>query len=199
VTGPPEQHVLRTYARQGGKTSAQHAEIKKLLDAGSGRAAAAPEAGPPQVRGGCAEVIEPEHGDTVELALPGASRPSFHGVLHAAILEEIENSLAFMAGSKLLPRGQRKPVVGPIVRDYLADQIAWLVIGLLEKTPEPTEWGDATTQWTWGLRQPDGTPGRKGPIVSEATARLAVAEPFEVAGYVKALLTRDVGAWRETD
>ena len=145
-------------------------------------------------------MTEPEDRDTVELNLAEPARPPFHGVLHAAILEELENSLTFLHGSKALPRGQRKPSVGPLVRDYLADQIAWLVISLIEKKPElASEWGDARTEWTWGVRQPDGTPGRKGPTVSEATARLAVAEPFEVAGYVKALLTRDVGAWRETD
>ena len=141
----------------------------------------------------------PDDADTVELALPDPERPPSHSMLHAAILEELENSLAFMAGSKLLPRGQRKPVVGLIVRDYLADQIAWLVIGLLEKDPEPAaaEWGDATTEWTWGVRQPDGTPGRKGPIVGEATARKAAGEPFEVPGYTKVLLARGVEAWRE--
>ena len=144
-------------------------------------------------------MIEPRDCDTVELTLPDPERPPFHGVLHAAILEEIENSLAFMSGSKLLPRSQRKPAVGSLVRDYLADQIAWLVIGLLEEDREqaPVEWGDAKTEWTWGLRQPDGTPGRKGPIVGETTARKAVGEPFEVAGYVKVLLARGVEAWRE--
>lgn len=142
-------------------------------------------------------MIEPRDCDTVELTLPDPERPPFHGVLQAAILEEIENSLAFMSGSKLLPRGQRKPVVGPIVRDYLADQLAWLVIGLLEKEPEAAEWGEAATEWTWGVRRPDGTPGRKGPIVGEATARQAVGEPFEVPGYTKVLLARAVEAWHE--
>lgn len=138
--------------------------------------------------------------DTAELNLAGPDRPPLHGILHAAILEELENSLAFLYGSRILPRGQRKPSVGPFVRDYLADQIAWLVVGLLEKAPEPaSEWGDAKTEWTWGVRRPDGTPDRKGPIVGETTARKAVAEPFEVPGYVKVLLAREVGAWREAD
>jgi hypothetical protein len=126
--------------------------------------------------------------------------PPLHGVLHAAILTEIDRSLAFLRDEQQIPRGQRKPNVGPAVRDYLADQIAWLIVGMFNQAPAgPSEWGDATTEWTWGVRQPDGTPGRKGPIVGEATARKAVGEPFEVAGYVKVLLARGVEAWRETD
>lgn len=143
---------------------------------------------------------ESENSDTVELELPEPERPAFHGVLYAAVIEEIENSLAFLHGSRVLPRGQRKPSIGPHVREYLADQVAWLVIGLLEKKPDaPSEWGDAKTEWTWGIRQPDGSAGQKGPVVGEATARAAVAEPFEVLGYAKVLLARDVGAWREID
>lgn len=46
MTGPPGQHVLRTYARQGGKAGAQHAEIKKLLQAGWAEVTDEPEYAP---------------------------------------------------------------------------------------------------------------------------------------------------------
>jgi hypothetical protein len=80
----------------------------------------------------------------------------------------------------------------------VADHIAWAIIRMFNTAPAaPSEWGDATTEWTWGVCRPDGTPDRMGPIVGETTARKAVAEPFEVPGYVKVLLAREVGAWRE--
>jgi hypothetical protein len=126
--------------------------------------------------------------------------PPLQDVLRAAVLDEIDRSLAFLHDEKQLPRGQRKPNVGPAVREYLADQVAWLVVGMFSQAPTGTgEWGDAETHWTWGVRQPDGTPGQKGPIVGEETARIAAAEAFDVEGYRKVLLAREVGAWCEIE
>lgn len=126
--------------------------------------------------------------------------PPLHSVLYEAILTEIDRSLAFLADSREIPRSQRKVRVGPAVRAYVADHIAWAIIGMFSQTPAtPSEWGDATVEWTWGVRRPGGAPDRKGPTVSEATARKAVAEPFEVPGYAKVLLAREVGAWCEVD
>lgn len=55
-----------------------------------------------------------------------------HDALFTAIRAEIDDSLSFIIGSKILPRGERQPDVGPTVRDYLADQIAWKFLGVLD-------------------------------------------------------------------
>lgn len=55
-------------------------------------------------------------------------REAVHDTLFTAIREEIDDSLAFVSGTKILPRRQRHPRVGSAVRDYLADEIAWKVL-----------------------------------------------------------------------
>lgn len=55
-----------------------------------------------------------------------------HDALYAAIRAELDDSLAFIGGCRQLRRRQRRPRVGPAVRDYLADQIAWTVIGMAD-------------------------------------------------------------------
>lgn len=57
---------------------------------------------------------------------------ALHDVLYDIVRAEINDSLAFITGSRVLPRGQRHPRVGPSVRDYLADHIAWKFLGLLD-------------------------------------------------------------------
>jgi hypothetical protein len=59
-------------------------------------------------------------------------REALHDALYVAIRREIDESLAFISGARLLPRRQRHPRVGPAVRDYLADQAAWKAISVLD-------------------------------------------------------------------
>lgn len=59
-------------------------------------------------------------------------REALHDALYTAIRQEIDDSLAFISGARMLPRRQRHPRVGPTVRDYLADQAAWKAISVLD-------------------------------------------------------------------
>jgi hypothetical protein len=59
------------------------------------------------------------------------SQEELHDALYAAIRKELDDSLSFIGRSRALPRWQRRPQVGPAVRDYLADQAAWKAISVL--------------------------------------------------------------------
>ena len=62
----------------------------------------------------------------------GADRDVLQSALYEVVRAELDDSLAFIAGRKLLPRRQRRVVLGPAVRDYVADEIAWKVLGVVE-------------------------------------------------------------------
>lgn len=57
---------------------------------------------------------------------------SLHDALYEIVRAELDDSLAFISGCRLLPRSQRHPRVGSAVRDYLAGEIARKVGGLLD-------------------------------------------------------------------
>lgn len=52
--------------------------------------------------------------------------------LFAVIRAEIDDSLTFVTGCRQLPRSQRHPRLEPAVRDYVANQVAWTVVELLD-------------------------------------------------------------------
>lgn len=63
---------------------------------------------------------------------------------------------------------------------------------------QPTEWDTPHLEWTWGSCDTDEGPGRIIYWVhSEEHAREAAAMPPRRDGLRKALLCRDVSAWRE--
>jgi len=66
------------------------------------------------------------------------SQESRQAALYEVVRAELDASLAFIAGSKQLPRRQRRPRIGPWVRDYLANEIAWKVIAAVDTDPGTT-------------------------------------------------------------
>lgn len=65
-------------------------------------------------------------------AVTGDRQAAQQVAMRDAVRAELDRSIAFLAGCKQLPRRQRRPRVGDAVRDYLADQIAWRVVGYLD-------------------------------------------------------------------
>lgn len=65
---------------------------------------------------------------------------------------------------------------------------------------DSTEWGAPATEWTWGFRCTDGPGLFIGDGSSEAKARAFVESGRETSpGWKKAVLCRNVSAWREAD
>ena len=62
---------------------------------------------------------------------------------------------------------------------------------------DATEWGKPETQWTLGVRRPDGSCFVETHLEPEADVRRRFEEMVDSKGYRKALLRREASAWTE--
>lgn len=79
---------------------------------------------------------------------------------------------------------------------FLAAQHDGTPIRVLDDT-DATEWGKPETQWTLGVRRPDGSCFVETHLEPEADVRRRFEEMVDSKGYRKALLRREASAWTE--
>lgn len=111
-------------------------------------------------------------------------------------------SVTWNQGRILVPLNRDDQTVADLVLDEDAAGTLAAMLADAASATEGTDWGEPGTQWTCGVRKPDGGTALDEyapPPDDEAAVRAYVDGMQDSNGYRKALLRREIGAWREVD